>query len=116
LYAERIYKMATNLKKNDMVVVLAGRDKNRQGKVLDILRAKQRVVVEGLNMVKRHVKSGSDPKAPQGGIIEVAAPIHISNVKLVCGKCSQPTKTRIKKLDDGKKVRFCRKCNESLDK
>lgn len=108
--------MAMRLKKNDMVVVLTGRDKSRRGKVLDVFRANQRVVVEGINMVKRHVKSGSDPKAPQGGIIEVAAPISMSNVKLVCGKCSQPTTAGIKRLGDGKKVRFCRKCNESLDK
>ena len=108
--------MAMKLKKNDMVVVLTGRDKSRRGKVLDVLRAKQRVLVEGINMVKRHVKSGSDPKAPQGGIIEVAAPIHVSNVKLVCGKCSQPTMAGIRLLEDGKKIRFCRKCNESLDK
>ncbi len=99
-----------------MVVVLTGRDKSRQGKVLDVLRAKQRVLVEGINMVKRHVKSGSDPKAPQGGIIEVAAPIHVSNVKLVCGKCNQPTTAGIRLLENGKKVRFCRKCKESLDK
>jgi len=108
--------MAMRIKKNDTVVVITGRDKDRRGKVLNMPDKRQRIVVEGINMVKRHVKAGSDPKAPQGGIIEVAAPIHVSNVKLVCGKCNQPTTTGIRKLEDGKKVRYCVKCNESLDK
>jgi large subunit ribosomal protein L24 len=104
------------IKKNDTVLVLTGRDKNRRGKVLEIDAGQERVRVEGINMVKRHVRAGSDPTAPQGGIIEVAAPIHVSNLKLVCGHCSQPTKAKIRNLEDGKKVRFCYKCNESLDK
>jgi large subunit ribosomal protein L24 len=103
------------LKKNDSVIVLTGRDKGKQGKVLNLVDNQQRVVVEGVNSVKRHVKAGRDPKAPQGGIIEVSAPIHISNVKLYCGKCSQPTRAGIRVLEDGKKVRFCKKCNESLE-
>jgi large subunit ribosomal protein L24 len=103
------------IKKNDTVLVLTGKDRNRRGKVLDIIRAKQRLMVEGVNVVKRHVKAGRDQKAPQGGIIEVSAPIHVSNVKLVCNKCNQPTTTGLRELE-GKKVRFCRKCNESIDK
>ncbi len=103
------------IKKNDMVLVLTGKDRNRRGKVLEIIRDKQRVVVEGVNTVKRHVKAGRDQKAPQGGIIEVSAPIHISNVRLICSKCNQPTTTGLRK-QEGKKVRFCRKCNETMDK
>ena len=107
--------MAMRIRKNDTVLVLTGKDRNRRGKVLDIIRDKQRVVVEGVNTVKRHVKAGRDQKAPQGGIIEVSAPIHISNVRLVCSKCNQPTVTGTRQLE-GKKVRFCKKCNESIDK
>ena len=105
-----------SIKKNDMVVVLTGRDKGRRGKVLDIVDGRERLIVEGINTIKRHVKAGQDPKAPQGGIIDAAGSIHISNVKLVCGHCSQPIKAGMRKLEDGKKVRFCKKCNESLDK
>jgi large subunit ribosomal protein L24 len=103
------------LKKNDLVIVLTGRDKGRQGKVLELLDGRERVRIEGINMVKRHVKGGQDPKAPQGGIIEAAAPIHISNVRLVCGHCSQPTIAKVRKLEDGKQRRYCPKCNESVD-
>lgn len=104
------------IRKNDLVVVLAGRDRKRRGKVLEIVDGRTRVRVEGVNTVKRHVKAGRDPKAPQGGIIEVAAPIHISKVRLLCSKCNQPTLAGLRKLEDGKKIRFCKKCNESLDK
>jgi large subunit ribosomal protein L24 len=107
--------MAMRIRKNDTVLVLAGKDRNRRGKVLEISRDKQRVVVEGVNKVKRHVKAGRDQKAPQGGIIEVSASIHISNVRLVCSKCNQPTVIGLRKLE-GNKVRFCKKCNESIDK
>ena len=103
------------IKKNDNVIVLCGRDKGRQGKILG-LKGKDKVLVEGVNMVKRHVKAGQDSTAPQGGIIEVAAPVHVSNVKLFCSKCNEPTIMKIRKLEDGKKVRACKKCNESLDK
>jgi len=108
--------MAMRIKKNDLVVIRTGRDKNRRGKVLSLPDKRKRIVVEGINQVKRHVKAGQDPKAPQGGIIEVAAPIHISNVQLVCSKCNQPTTTGVRKLEDGSKRRFCKKCNEGLDK
>jgi large subunit ribosomal protein L24 len=104
------------IKKNDTVVVLTGRDWNRRGKVLEVIRGGERVRVEGINMVKRHVKAGRDPKAPRGGIIEVAAPIHISNVRMVCTRCGKPTTVGMRKLEDGKKIRFCKLCKEGLDK
>ena len=104
------------IKKNDMVVVLIGKDKGRRGKVLEILGGREKLRVEGINVVKRHVKPGRDKSAPQGGIIEVSAPIHISNVKLVCKHCSQPTHAGSRRLDDGTQERFCKKCNESVDK
>ncbi len=108
--------MSMRIKKNDLVVVLAGRDKRMRGKVLEVMPDRQRVVVEGVNLVKRHVKAGRDPKAPQGGIIDTPAPLHISNVKLVCPRCNQPARFGVRRLEDGKKVRFCRKCNENVDK
>jgi len=108
--------MSMRIKKNDVVMVLAGRDRKMRGKVLEVQADRQRVIVEGGNKVKRHVKAGSDPKAPQGGIIDAPAPLHISNVKLICGSCNQPTKFGVRRLEDGRKVRFCRKCNENLDK
>lgn len=104
------------IKKNDIVIVRSGRDRGRRGKVLELLNQRTRVRVEGINTVKRHVKAGSDKKAPQGGIIDVNAPIHISNVRLVCSKCNQPTVAGMRTLEDGKRVRYCSKCNESLDK
>ncbi len=104
------------IKKNDMVVVLTGRDKSRQGKVLEILDNRQRVRVENINQVKRHVKAGRDPKTPQGGIIEASAPIHISNVRLVCNHCSQPTVAKVRRLENGTQQRYCPKCNETVDK
>jgi large subunit ribosomal protein L24 len=104
------------IKKNDMVLVLAGRDKGRRGKVLELLASKDRVRVEGINVVKRHVKAGRDPKAPQGGIIEAPAPIHISNVRLVCGHCNKSTTAKVRQNEGGKRLRFCVNCNESMDK
>ncbi|NMB76815.1 MAG: 50S ribosomal protein L24 [Myxococcales bacterium] len=104
------------IRKNDTVVVLSGKDRGRRGRVLEFLDGRQRMRVEGVNQVKRHVKAGRDPKAPRGGIIDVSAPIHVSNVRVVCSKCSQPTDLGMKTLEDGKRVRFCRKCNEVVDK
>lgn len=104
------------IKKNDTVIALTGSDKGRRGKVLEVLNKGQRLVVEGIRQVKRHVKAGRDPKAPQGGIIEVASPIQASNVKFVCNKCDKPAKLGLRRLESGKKVRFCRLCKESVDK
>ncbi len=104
------------VKKNDTVIVLTGGDKGRRGKVLEVTDNGQRLVVEGIKQVKRHVKAGRDPKAPQGGIIEVSSPIQISNVRVICSKCDKPTRLRVRRLESGKKVRFCSICKESVDK
>jgi large subunit ribosomal protein L24 len=104
------------IRKNDTVVVLTGKDRGRRGRVLEFEDGRERVRVEGLNMVKRHVKAGRDPKAPRGGIIDVAAPIHISNLQIVCAKCNKPSAVGMRSLEDGKRVRFCKLCKESLDK
>ena len=100
------------IKKNDVVMVTTGKDRGKQGRVVRVIPKKDRVVVEKLNMVKRHMKPG--PQSRQGGILEKEAPIHISNVMLVCGKCTDPTRVGYKLLEDGKKVRFCKKCGELI--
>jgi len=101
------------IKKNDIVTVIAGNDKGKSGKVLKVFPAKNKVIVEKVNFVKRH--SRPTQKVPQGGIIEKEAPIHISNVMLICNKCGKPTKVKIGVLQDKKKVRVCKKCGEMID-
>ena len=102
------------IKKDDKVKVIAGKDKGKIGKVLKVIRKKNRVLVENVNMVKRHAKPSAQNR--QGGIIEGEAPIHWSNLMLMCSKCMTPTRIKIQRLDDGKKVRACSKCDEIIDK
>jgi large subunit ribosomal protein L24 len=104
------------IKKNDTVLIRTGKDKGKRGRVIEMLDGRQKVRVEGVNVVKRHVKAGRDKTAPQGGIIEVSAPVHISNVSLVCKHCSKTTRAGVRRLEDGTQERFCKKCNESVDK
>lgn len=101
------------LKKDDKVKVLTGKDKGKVGKVLQVLGKKERVLVENINKVKRHTRPSAQNR--QGGIIETEAPIHWSNVQLMCNKCIAPVRIKMQRLDDGKKVRVCRKCNEVID-
>lgn len=101
------------LKKDDKVEVIAGKDKGRTGKVLKVLRDRNRVVVEKVNMIKRHTRPG--PTTGQGGIVEKEAPIHVSNVMLICEKCAAPTRIRKAQTAEGKWVRACKKCGELLD-
>jgi large subunit ribosomal protein L24 len=100
------------LKKNDRVVVTAGKDKGKIGKVLKITLDKTRVVVEKVNMIKRHTRPSTKGK---GGIVEKEAPIHISNVSIICGKCTEVSRVGKRILQDGSRVRVCRKCGEFLD-
>lgn len=102
-----------HVKKGDNVVVVAGKDAGKKGKVLQVIPKDQRVVVEGINIVKRHAKATQ--QMPQGGIVEKEAPIASSNVMAYCGKCRQATRVGKKVLDDGTKVRVCKKCGEDLD-
>jgi len=101
------------IRKNDTVVIIAGKDKGKKGKVRRALPKEDRVLVEGLNMIKRH--SRARRAARQAGIIELEAPIHVSNVMLLCNKCAKPTRVGFKILDDGKKVRICRSCQGEID-
>jgi large subunit ribosomal protein L24 len=102
------------IKKDDKVKVIAGKDKGKIGKVLKVIRKKNRLLVENVNMVKRHAKPSAQNR--QGGIIEGEAPIHWSNLMLMCSKCMAPTRIKMQLLDDGKKVRTCSKCDEIIDK
>jgi len=103
---------AKKLKKGDTVKVVAGKEKGKTGKVMRTLGDKGKVIVEKLNMVKRHKKP--DAKA-KGGIMEKEGPIHLSNVMYLCGKCNVGVRVGFRILEDGKKVRVCKKCNEILD-
>lgn len=104
-----------HLKKNDTVKVLSGREKGRTGRVIRILAEKQRAEVEGLMTVKRHLKRGRSQQSPEGGIVEKAGTIHISNLMVMCPKCNEPTRVGHKTLDDGKKIRACKRCGGNLD-
>jgi large subunit ribosomal protein L24 len=101
------------LRKDDTVMVIAGRERGKTGKVLRILPEKDRVLIERVNMVKRHVK----PRGVQqpGGIQEKEASIHLSNVVPICGRCNKPTRVGNRRLADGGAVRICKRCGEALD-
>jgi large subunit ribosomal protein L24 len=101
------------IKKNDKVVVLAGKEKGKIGTVLKVDSEKGRVLVEKVNMVKRHTRPGG--KQAQGGIIEKEAPIQISNVMIMCNKCAEPARIGKRVLEDGSRVRVCKKCGELLE-
>jgi len=106
--------MLARVKKNDTVMVIAGKERGKTGKVLRVLPQENRAVVERLNMVKRHTK----PRGPQnpGGILEKEAPIHLSNLMPMCDRCNAPVRIGTRSLQDGTKSRVCRRCNELLDK
>jgi large subunit ribosomal protein L24 len=101
------------IRKNDTVLVIAGKDKGKRGKVRFAYPKKQRVLVEGVNFVKKHSRARGQVR--QAGIIDLEAPIHVSNVMLVCQKCDRPTRVGFTFLEDGRKVRICRSCKEVID-
>jgi large subunit ribosomal protein L24 len=103
------------LKKNDTVVVIAGRDAGKQGKVLKVIPEKNRVIVQGVGFIKRHTRPNPQRNI-KGGIAEREAPVHASNVMIVCGDCGKRTRIGAKTLADGTKVRICRRCEGALDK
>ena len=100
--------------KDDTVVVLAGKNRGKMGRVLKVLPDKDMVIVEHVNMVKRHQRPTQ--KLRQGGIIEREAPLHISNLMLVCGKCDKATRVGMRVLADKRRARVCRRCGEIVDK
>jgi large subunit ribosomal protein L24 len=107
-------KTAKNhIRKDDKVRVIAGKEKGKIGKVLRVDRKKNRILIERINLVKRHTRPTD--KNRQGGIVESEAPLHCSDVMLVCNKCMAPVRVQMKRLEDGKKIRTCRKCDELID-
>ncbi len=102
------------LRKDDKVMVISGKDAGKVGKVLKILRKKDRVLVEKVNMVKRHMRPNPYRQQP-GGIVEKEMPIHVSNLMVVCSACAKPSRVGYRYTEDGKKVRFCKKCNEVME-
>ncbi len=111
--AKKITPVRIHLKKNDLVEVLTGKESGKTGKILKVLRDKNQVVVEKVNMIKRH--SRPSPTTGQGGIIEKEAPLHVSKVMLICPKCAKAGRFRITTTADQKKSRVCRKCKELID-
>ncbi len=113
-------RQKVKIKKGDNVLVIAGKDKGKKGKVEKVIIKKGKLIVGGINILKKHTKPST--KNRQGGIIEFAAPINISNVMLLCGACNKPTKIKHKVLDKGskdnnknqQKIRICQKCNEGI--
>jgi large subunit ribosomal protein L24 len=103
-----------HVRRGDTVGVIAGKERGKRGKVLRVLTDKGRVLVEHVNMIKKHQRPTQ--KLRQGGIIEREGSIHLSNVLLVCNRCDRPVRTGIKILADGRKQRVCRRCGESIDK
>jgi len=101
------------IKKDDKVKVIAGKDKGKIGKVLKVDRKKGGLLIEKINIVKHHSKPTQQNR--QGGIVEKEMPIQWSNVMVMCGKCVGPARIKMQRLEDGKKVRVCVKCNEALD-
>jgi large subunit ribosomal protein L24 len=106
--AERNY-----LRINDKVEVIAGKDKGRVGKIIKVYPDSDKAKVEKINMIKRHMKPNM--KNQQGGIIEMEAPLHVSNLMLICAKCAKTVRVKASFLADGTKVRVCKKCGESID-
>ena len=103
-----------HVRRGDTVAVIAGKERGKRGKVLRILTADGRVLVEKINMVKKHQRPTQ--KLRQGGIIEREGALALSNVQLVCGRCDKPVRTGIKMLADGRKLRACKRCGEPIDK
>lgn len=103
-----------HVKKEDLVMVIAGKEKGKSGKVLRVIPERGQVLVESLNIVKRHTRPARGGAG--GGILEKEAPLDASNVQLLCKGCNKPARSGVRLLEDGSKVRYCKKCNEILDK
>jgi large subunit ribosomal protein L24 len=103
--------MAEKIVSGDEVMVVSGKNKGQRGRVRTNMPKKDRVIIEGVNIVRRHLKQG---RARQAGIVEMEAPLHVSNVMLYCGSCNSPTRVGFREGTDGKKERFCKKCDASI--
>jgi large subunit ribosomal protein L24 len=108
-------RLATPIRRNDNVVVITGKDRGKRGRVLKVVPGKNRLVVEGVNFIKRHTKPNPQRQI-KGGVVEREASLHASNVQLVCPECGKPTRLGRRILGDGRKVRICRKCEGVVDR
>jgi len=105
--------MGFNIKKNDTVLVVTGKEKGKKGRVLSVMPSKDELLIERVNIIKKHMKPNK--KYAQGGIIEKESPLHRSNVMLMCPKCSKPARISNIAFEDGEKSRVCKKCKEAID-
>ncbi|MBM4414852.1 MAG: 50S ribosomal protein L24 [Chloroflexi bacterium] len=105
--------MAAKVRRNDTVEIMTGKDSGKRGEVRRVLPKEQRLVVSGANIVKRHRRQRTAPEA--SAIVEVEAPLHVSNVRVVCPACTQAVRVGFRILEAGRKIRFCKRCNESVD-
>jgi large subunit ribosomal protein L24 len=108
-------RLQSPIRRNDNVVVITGKDRGKRGRVLKVDPAKNRLIVEGVNFIKRHTKPNPQRQI-KGGVVEREASLHASNVQMVCPECDKPTRLGRKILGDGRKVRICRKCEGVVDK
>ena len=108
-------RLQTPIRKNDNVLVTTGKDRGKKGRVIRVLPEKNRLIVEGVNLIKRHTRP-NPAKNIKGGVVSREASLHASNVQLVCPECGAHTRVGHKVLDDGRKVRICRKCGGVVDK
>ena len=108
-------RVQTPIRRNDTVIVTAGRERGKRGRVLRVIPADNRLLVEGVNIIKRHTRPNPQRNI-KGGVVEREASLHASNVQLVCPECGDPTRIGRRILGDGRKVRICRKCEGVVDK
>ena len=108
-------RLQTPIRRNDTVVVTTGKDSGKRGRVLKVLPVRNRLIVEGANIIKRHTRPNPQRNV-KGGIVEREASLHASNVQLVCPECGKTTRVGHQILNDGRKVRICRKCEGVVDK
>jgi large subunit ribosomal protein L24 len=101
------------IRKDDTVLIIAGKDRGKKAKVRFAFPAKQELIIEGINFIKKHSKARGAAK--QAGIIDIEEPMHVSKVMFLCTKCNKPARLGMRKLDDGRNVRYCRNCGEVTD-
>ncbi len=108
-------RLQTPVRKNDNVMVVGGKDRGKRGRVLRVIPGRNRVLVEGINFIKRHTRPNPQQNV-KGGVVEREASLHASNVQIICPECGAATRIGRQLLDDGRKVRVCRKCDGAVDK
>lgn len=101
------------IRKDDTVLVIAGKDRGKKGKVRFAYPREKKLIIEGINFIKKHSKAKG--AARQAGIIDIEEPMHVSKIMYLCGKCNKPSRLGSRMLEDGRSVRYCRNCNEVVD-